>query len=316
MSTYKSLSDQIKEIENWLRLATLLHGPLKEHLLCVLHNKNNHAYQGLPEDPTDLYTELSTVHLGTINKLKKKRILKDDQLEILLPTNGDNKTYSEAFDVTLLVVLIINCTTLPPPVNGWSKFPLDSDTSIAANVIRAREWRNFLNHIDAYAVEKTVFQTKWTEGITIIQGLGGSVNELARLKTICLDPRNDVVMRSLIDFNRRKSVLLQSKIEDIRNKFDKEIKQTKEQMVASIDDATDKIDEKIDNVNDKVDGNTKHISDMYVEQNELIENHDHLMRQLQSLSNEVEQLKILKKESTETESCTGKLFILHYNFCI
>ena len=35
MSTYKSLKDQIKEIEYWLRLATLLHGPIKQYLLSV-----------------------------------------------------------------------------------------------------------------------------------------------------------------------------------------------------------------------------------------------------------------------------------------
>ena len=295
MSTYKSLSDQIKEIENWLRLSTLLHGPLKQYLLCVLHNKNNLAYQGLPEDPTELFKALNTVHKGTINKLKKKGVLKDDQLEILLPTNGDNKTYSEAFDVTLLVVLIINFTTLPPPVNGWKKLPPDSDTSIAANVLRAREWRNFLNHIDANAIDKTVFQLKWIEGIDIIQGLGGSINELAKLRTISLDPRNDVVNRSLMDFNRRKIVNLEERnkkleiaLTDATNRIEKEIKQTNEdvfkqndRMVAGITDVNDKVDgnikqishtnERLDeqnelmvagiaDVNDKVDGNIKQIS--------------------------------------------------------
>ena len=168
MSTYKSLKDQIKEIEYWLRLATLLHGPMKQYLLSVLHNKQNDpTYQGLPEDPTELYNELSTVHNGKIKRLRKKGILKDDQLELLLPTNGDNKTYSGAFDVTLLVVLIINCTTLPAPTHGWNTLPLDSDTSIAANVLRAREWRNILMHEDANAITITVFHSKWNEGFAL-----------------------------------------------------------------------------------------------------------------------------------------------------
>ena len=146
MSAYKSISQVIKEIEYWLRLATILHGPLKQNLLCVLHNKsNNPSYQGLPEHPSELYKELSTTHKSAINKLVKAKV--KDQLEILLPKNSDNKTYSEAFDVTLLVVLIINCTTLSPPQDGWYKTPPDSDTGVAANVVRGREWRSEVKYL-------------------------------------------------------------------------------------------------------------------------------------------------------------------------
>ena len=126
----KSISQQIKDIDLWLRLAVFLHGPLKQHLLIVLHNKNNQGYQGLPEDPTELYTELSTVHCGTkIKELRKIRGLNNDQLEVLLPTNGENKTYSDTFDVTLLVVLIIHFTTLSSCLLYTSPSPRDLSTS-------------------------------------------------------------------------------------------------------------------------------------------------------------------------------------------
>ena len=244
--------------------------------MSVLHNKQNDPiYQGLPENPKELYKELSTVHIGTIKKLRKKGILKDDQLEILLPKNGDYKTYSKAFDVTLLAVLIINCTTLPPPVNGWNqKVPLDSDTSIAANVLRAREWRNFLNHVDANVINTILFQSKWKEGVDIIQGLGGTLNDLVKLKTISLDPRDDVVNRSLMDFNRRKIAHLEKKVNNLEDKTDKmdgEIKQTKENNVK---------------LNDKVDGNTKQIEE---NQNQII----HTLQIISSLKDE--QSKILKE---------------------
>ena len=124
----------------WLRLAIFLHGPLKETLLHVLHNKSKDVtYNGLPEDPSALYTQLLTTHQNTINSLVKKNVLKKDQLELLLPTNGHKKTYSNTFDITLLVVLIINCTTLPPPVNGWNqKIPLHNDFSVAANRVACK----------------------------------------------------------------------------------------------------------------------------------------------------------------------------------
>ena len=273
MSTNKSLSDQIKEIEYWLRLATLLHGPLKQYLLDVLHSNINLVYQGLPEDSTELYKELSTIHISTIKKLRKKGILKDDQLELLLPTNGDNKTFSEAFDITLLVILIINCTTLPSPVNGWTKLPLGSDTSIAANVIRAREWRNFLNHVDANAIDNTLFQSKWNEGIAIIQGLGGSVKDLGNLKTVFLDPQNYVIMQSLANYNERKTAhylenelgKIKGELTNAASKFDTEIKQTKEKQNL---------------------------------------NNDQIMHRLQSISSEVF---MMKKENLETQSYTGIL---------
>ena len=123
----------MSEKQYWLRLATAQRGPVKQQLLCVLHNKDNYPhYQGLPEDPSQLYHELATTHRPTINALIKKRVLKADQAEVLLPTNGVNKTFSKNVDVTLIVMLIIECTTLRPPVNGWYKPPLDSDTSVAA----------------------------------------------------------------------------------------------------------------------------------------------------------------------------------------
>ena len=311
MSTYyKSISQQIKEIEYWLRLTTFLHGPLKQNLLCVLHNKKNLAYQGLPDDPSELYGVLSTDHKDTINKLQKKKVLKDDQLEILLPTNGDNKTYSDAFDVTLLVVLIINCTTLPPPKNGWYKPPLDSDTSVAANVIRARDWRNFLNHTDANAINKAAFNLKWAQGIAIIQGLGESINEMVSLRTISLDPKHELVTKSLIDFNQRKLADLQSRVV----KLEGTIKQIDENSKAIEDNHTD-VSKHL------VEQNELMIADNDVIHNkieEAIANHDQMLNQLQFISKEVEQLKTLKKENFVPANCTSKqiffIFTLSYYF--
>ena len=64
MSTYKSVADTIKEIENWIRLATFLHEPLKNALLRILHNTSGDtSYDGLPTDPHQLYKELQTLSL-------------------------------------------------------------------------------------------------------------------------------------------------------------------------------------------------------------------------------------------------------------
>jgi len=149
MSTFKTVAETIHEIEYWLRLSTLLHGPLKKALLCVLHNKtafdnNKTSYVGLPEDPAALYKVFANKY-RVVKKLNRKGALQKEQVDGLLQPN-DNKVFSEKFDITLIVVLIRNFTTLPPPTLGWGvQGPnLIQDNSIAAFVIKAREWRNFI----------------------------------------------------------------------------------------------------------------------------------------------------------------------------
>ena len=74
MSTYITIANAIKEIEYWFRLATLLHEPLKESLLNILHNHYNRTdYVGLPSNPTLLNTELRKHQNKNDDKKKKKK---------------------------------------------------------------------------------------------------------------------------------------------------------------------------------------------------------------------------------------------------
>ena len=138
-----TVAQAVQEIENWLQLATLFHDPIKEALLAILHNDDNDpSYSGLPRSPV----AINAFFKGNQNKIKnlsKKGVLKKDQVDLLLPKNS-NQTDSKSFDVTLIIVIIIEFTTLPPPKNGWKKSPPSNDNSIAAFVLRAREWRNRL----------------------------------------------------------------------------------------------------------------------------------------------------------------------------
>ena len=273
MSTHKSIAQVTRDIQYWLRLATFLHGPLKESLFCVLHNKKyDPSYKGLPGDPSDLYKELSTDHKETINKLIKNKVLKKDQVEILLPKNGENKTYSDVFDVTLLVVLIINCTTLRPPKDGWNKSPSDDDTGVAANVLRGREWRNFLNHTDANAIDEAAFNLKWTEGVELLKGLGGQSDQMKTLKTISLDPKHEIVLKSLYHFNnvvRTKQQTQDSDIGDLQARVD---------VLEKKQNTTDQLDDKIEKC--EVDN-------------------DMMSKQLHAISIEIEMLKQLQQDSNE-----------------
>ena len=198
-----SVANVIKIIEFWLRLATFLHYPLKSALLFVLHNKGNRTdYVGLPEKEEDLYNELSRKR-GDINKLVRKRVLGKAELDILLPP-GKNKTDSDTFDVTLIIVLITNFTTLPPPKNGWSGKIDPTDVSIAAFVLLARKWRNVLIHgTEPGNLLKADFDKKWLEGENIVKGLGLTTIDTNKLKNIDLDPRNSLVLNSLFIYIKK-----------------------------------------------------------------------------------------------------------------
>lgn len=187
MSTYQSVDDVIKEIEHWLRLSTLLHSGIKESLLSVLHNDQNDLYIGLPRDPVNLYNGLNTTHKKKLTELRNNKVISREQWVKLFTKTG--KTYSENLDITLITVLIINCTTLQPPHTGWNhRLLLPTDNSKSANVLRAREWRNYVHHTDPNDIDLNKFVNKWTEGENIIKYLGYIFNT-QQLKKVSLDPK-------------------------------------------------------------------------------------------------------------------------------
>ena len=221
MSTYKSVADTIKEIEYWLRLSTFLLGPLKQALLQILHNKaNDPTYDGLPQDHHQLYQILFNKYQKKLLQLKAKGILQQNQYDLIFP--NDNKTDSSKFDITLICILIRNCCTrLPPPLNGWNDDnPPAHDQSIAANVVRARQWRNYVHHTEPKHIDKQTFDTKWFEGTQIINSLGYNHYDTNELKLISLDPKHEVVLLGLfqyISLLTRSLNSLEDRVTDLEN---------------------------------------------------------------------------------------------------
>ena len=141
---------------------------LQQALLDVVHDPQ---YDGLPKDPEELYKFFNKQdNIKKINNLRKKNILKQDQIDLLLPQN--QRTFSNKWDVTLISVVIINFTTLPEPINGWRKELDPTDISIAAYLVQARHLRNKSNHatLETFC-EEVDFNTFFTEIRLIIVGL-------------------------------------------------------------------------------------------------------------------------------------------------
>ena len=125
-----------------------------------------HAY--VPRDPEQLYRFFEGIHLRTIQNLMKKGILKQDQIDLLLPPN--KITDSSKFDFTLICVSIINFTSLRPPANGWKRRPYDvRDISTASFVVRARDLNDKIMHM--VHVDQQMFSYAMDEMRRILIGL-------------------------------------------------------------------------------------------------------------------------------------------------
>ena len=108
--------------------------------------KKNHTnpidYTWLPSNSSALYNALSQRHhQAKLFGLQRNRVITQQQYDTSFPIHMH--TESSEMDITLLAVLIQNCLpTLPPPSTGWAnKNPPLTDTTLASNVIRIRNFR-------------------------------------------------------------------------------------------------------------------------------------------------------------------------------
>ena len=276
------------------------------------------TYQGLPIRPADLYRELDQNHKSTLRKLLKNRVLKQDQMLLISPPNS-NETHSDKFDVTLLAILIINCTTLAPPSTGWkNKNPPAADQSKAANVIRARELRNLFHHIDPKDFDMKTFDDKWIEGEGVVQGLGYNRYDLQALKTASLDPTRLSVVHSLVQFLQIEQNKLKKQI-DLINAEEKNLRV--EDNKKNIEDNRKNIEDKKKNVEDNrmnVADNKKNIEDnrKNVEENaeemkkNTMEQLQHIMKLETDLLGADKHICHLKEQSDELKN---RIISLQYN---
>ena len=239
----QKLKDTVKKFEFWFRLGLFLHEVLKTALYNVLHNTyGDSLYHGLSKTPKDLYNELDQTFRSKIDKLYQKGVISRDQYLIIFPNN--KQTDSTKFDVTLLVVLIRNCLNIPAPANGWNdKNPHIRDQSLAANAIRAREWRNFCHHHDPDSIDLNMFTVKWDEGVNIAKGLGYTV-DVSALKTVSLDVSRLSVLQSLITFLNIQQTKLDKQLGDLKlevNKHDTEIMDQLKPQIKEIQTDIDKL---------------------------------------------------------------------------
>ncbi|CAG2207088.1 unnamed protein product [Mytilus edulis] len=141
----------LDEEENYIRLALLLKG-VSPRAVRTFFDKE------FP--PTHLPSTLNK-NYNTLNGLLKREFLtKLSGLFCFQQMVGvpDSKT----FDVTLMICLIRNLTSVIPPINGFDKLPPPVETTPGSDLARIKWYRNILAHHDSNIMQTGDFNTAWT----------------------------------------------------------------------------------------------------------------------------------------------------------
>ena len=131
--------------------------------------------------PASLMVGLNA-NYSILNNLLRKRVIRQAQWVQLFPPSGA-KPDSNAFDITLLFLLLTSICGLSPPLSGWHNKPAPSDTSFEANCARIKFLRNELHgHVSTTGVDTPTFTALWQEISAVLVALGLDQAEINRLR--------------------------------------------------------------------------------------------------------------------------------------
>ena len=125
-------------------------------------------------------------NFGTLQMLKLRRAIFDNQWEALFPSSG-NPPDSKTFDITLLHLLIREICYFAGPLTGWHNMPIDSDVSPEADIVRIKCFRNELCHSISTGITNAEFEDKWNKISKSLVALGLDQKEIDKLKTEPID---------------------------------------------------------------------------------------------------------------------------------
>ncbi|CAC5411813.1 unnamed protein product [Mytilus coruscus] len=99
---------------------------------------------------------------------------------------------SKTFDVTLIICLIRNLTSIISPINGFDSLPLQAETTSGSDLARIKWYRNKLAHPDSNTIDRAHFNTAWGDISDAVVRLGGPTmyQECQELKVNSLDQSN------------------------------------------------------------------------------------------------------------------------------
>ncbi|XP_063427582.1 uncharacterized protein LOC134711079 [Mytilus trossulus] len=172
------------EENNYIRLALLLKG-VSPRAVRTFFDKE---FQ-----PSNLHSTFSK-NSKILRDLKSQKILNKNQWNLLFPKYG--LTNSSNFDVTLMICLIRNLTTVTPPLTGFDALPTQMETTPGSDLARIKWYRNRLAHRESDTIDTVYFNTAWGHISEAVCRLGGQMmkHECQELKVKILDQSNQEIM--------------------------------------------------------------------------------------------------------------------------
>lgn len=67
------------------------------------------------------------------------------------------------FDITLMMTLLRNLTSINPSHDGFDRLPKSTETTLGADLARIKFYRNRLAHLDDAKIDQVSFITDWND---------------------------------------------------------------------------------------------------------------------------------------------------------
>lgn len=154
--------------------------------------------------PSGLQTVLNMEKLS-LEKLKKKRIINQAQWNLLYNVSRATPVSAEDFDVTLMVCLLRNISS----VNIQDCIPAKTDTNTGADISRIKYYRNQIAHSDDGQISSKEFNEIWDILSEAIVRLGGPafLQECNDLKVARLDQHDKEILLEIRTHKRELETL-------------------------------------------------------------------------------------------------------------
>ena len=213
MATAAALSFHEKTT-NYARLCRLL-VEVSSHVLRETFNKKR--------PPGNLHTVLSTpkVH-DALQELRRRKVLNPSQWGKLYPAMKSSVS-SRDFDITLLMVLLRNMCGLVRPYSGWDTLPLAADTTLEADIVRIKCYRNTVyGHASEASIDDPTFSQYWQDIQDALVRLGGASfqSTIDDLKKECIDPDLEEHYRELLKQWVMDEVSIKERLDEMKDEFD------------------------------------------------------------------------------------------------
>ena len=178
--------DQLQAKANYSRICQLLVGKGGDALRVRFHVKH----------PPSNLAAVFNYQISVLKKLQHRGVINPSQWDLLFPASG--RPDSNKFDITLLTILLRNICGLSAPTKGWNDMPPTGDTSISADIVRIKIFRNQVYaHIASPQLDDTTFETLWQEISKPLVNLGIPQQDIDEAKVAPLSPEEEFYIEKL-----------------------------------------------------------------------------------------------------------------------